>query len=164
MQFVFRLLKKKIYIHIIRYTFNNVFHISRRHVKSRHINITNEIPHTLKQKLTRMMHEERSIQCYERISYFRQNLILYNSNTHGATYIHMRTYNCTPRRTARGPFFRPNLFLLPIRDRVTWFWNLSKEPASWFLERRLKRKVYAKYPLNFPRFFSTFSCFVLLSK
>lgn len=92
------------------------------------------------------MREERSVVPHvtERISYFQQDSILQSFNAHEAAYVRGGTYNRI-RRTARGPFFPPNLFLFSIRDRVTWLWNLSKEPAPRFLERRLRRKVYAKY-------------------
>lgn len=92
----------------------------------------------------------------ERILYFQQDLILQSFNAHGAAYVRRGTYNRI-RRMAWGLFFPPNLFLFSIRDRVTWFWNLSKEPAPRFLERRLRRKVYAKYLSGFSEILDTFS-------
>lgn len=69
-------------------------------------------------------------------------------------------------RTVREDFSSlPTFFPSAIRDRVTWLWNLSKERAPWFLERRLRRKVYAKYLRIFatPRFLLRFwaSCYYL---
>lgn len=123
---------------------NNVFHISRW-FNLRFVNMTIKtinIACMLKHKFMRVY--EKWNFCVTGISYFRQDLTLQSFNAREAAYVHTRTHNVT-RQNGEDFSSLPTFFPSAIRDRVTWFWNLSKEPAPWFLERRLRRKVYAKY-------------------
>lgn len=45
----------------------------------------------------------------------------------------------------------PSLSLFPIRDRVTWFWNLSKEPGFVIFRAKIGAKSVCKVPPDFPR-------------
>lgn len=69
--------------------------------------------------------------CYGKISYFQQDSTLQSFNACEAAYVHTREHiTILGGRTAREDFSSlPTFFPSAIRDRVTWLWNLSKEPA-----------------------------------
>lgn len=89
-------------------------------------------------------------------------------NVRRATYVRTKAYNRAREEEEKkgnggGPSVPRSLFLFPIRDRVTWFWNLSKEPDFVISRAKIAAKSVCKVPADFPRFPLRFqaSCYYL---
>lgn len=129
------------------------------------IKISN-IAHILKREFMRM-HERNRVRAARSTAYKQGFHIsggvwpLYSLFRHTFARKHITTRRKTTEDLPR--LSHPSLFLLPIRDRVTWFWNLSKKPSFVIFRAKIEAKSVCKVPPDFPRFPLRFraSCYYL---